>query len=315
MLKNIGKILAVVALVGFMAARADARGGGHGGGHHGGGHHGGHHGSHHHSHHASHHNNHHNHHGNHHYAHSRIPSHYSWGSQPFSAGWYGNHPNAWRYNHPYANGWAAAGLGATTAWLGINALSPGYAGYPVENTTVYTSDNGSAPAQPTQTANAQPLPADQAGQLARSGGSDQHPEESFLPLGVYSLAAKGQTDASAMVQLAVSKDGQLRGSYYDVLSDEGHSIHGAVDKKTQRVAWTVVPNGKVVFETGLTNLTQESGPLSVHFENGQTREWTLARYEGEEPISEELKDEGTDATKASAAELENGEPRTESTRN
>jgi hypothetical protein len=35
----------------------------------------------------------------------------------------------------------------------------------------------------------------------------------------------------------------------------------------------------VVFETTLKNLTDEQSPVAVHFENGQTREWNLARYD------------------------------------
>ena len=85
-----------------------------------------------------------------------------------------------------------------------------------------------------------------------------------------------------MLQLSVAKDGVLRGSYFDLLSNKAEPVHGAVDKKTQRVAWSVGSNGKVLFETSLANLTQETGPITVHYENGQSRPWTIARYKEEE---------------------------------
>ena len=39
----------------------------------------------------------------------------------------------------------------------------------------------------------------------------------------------------------------------------------------------------MTFETRLTSLTQSTGPLTLHYENGKTREWTLARYENDKP--------------------------------
>ncbi len=83
---------------------------------------------------------------------------------------------------------------------------------------------------------------------------------------------------SAMVQLAVSKEGTVRGTYYDLVTDKEQTIQGAVDKNTQKVAFTAGDNGKVVFETGLANLTQDAGPVALYFENGATRPWTLSRF-------------------------------------
>ncbi len=46
-------------------------------------------------------------------------------------------------------------------------------------------------------------------------------------------------------------------------------------------AWTFGTHGKVTFQTALPVLTEPSGPVSVHYENGQTRQWVLARYDHE----------------------------------
>ena len=238
--------------------------------------------------------------------------------RPFSNGWYGNHAGAWGWGgggYGWGNPWAAAGIGAVGTWLGMSALNNGY-GYPVNNSTVYTSDNGDnydvadQSTQPsTDDENAETVyPAADAAQLAASGANDPAADAKFMPLGVYSIAPEGQEEASAMLHLAISKDGVLRGSYYDLLTDKDHDIKGAVDKKTGRVAWTVAPNGKVVFHTSLQDLTEDSGPVVVNFENGETREWTIARYIADDenaPASESTtgaQEESTGAPQPSKSE-------------
>ena len=210
-------------------------------------------------------------------------------NKPFSPAWYANHPKAWQYTHPNANVWAAATFGGAATWLGLSALGSG-SGVAGDDGTVYTSDaddsgddetddsqeNGS---QATDESEDSDDSAELAEELAHAGAVDLPADTTFLPLGVYSLVAASHEDASALVQLSVSKDGVLRGSYYDLVSDEGQKIQGAVDKKTQRVAWTIGANGRVVFESSLSDLTQATGPVSLYFENGQTREWNLTRLE------------------------------------
>ncbi len=87
-----------------------------------------------------------------------------------------------------------------------------------------------------------------------------------------------------MLQLAVTKDGVLRGTYYDLLTDKEQPVQGAIDKATQRVAFTAGPNGKTVFETSLNSLTQDVGPMALYFENGAARPWTVARFDDESEV-------------------------------
>ena len=318
--------VALVAVFGFSSAQVMARGGGHGGGHHGGGRHGGHH-SHHSSHHHSH-TGHHDHHGfHHHYHHSNWAHH----NRPFSHGWYGRHGGNWGYGWGgwgWGNPWAISTFGATAAWLGLNAAEPLYGNYgTVDN--VLTSETEDEPADESadseneneaaadensgennndeinsEANNAPELTPEQiaaAKQLAISGKEDPSKETSFLPLGVFSIAPQGQAEASALVQLAVSKNGIMRGTYYDLLTDHDQPIRGAVDKKTQQVAFTFGDQGKVTFETSLGNLTQAKGGIVAHFENGKTSNWTLARYE-KEPTAEEGNDNAaSDAAQESDA--------------
>ena len=126
--------------------------------------------------------------------------------------------------------------------------------------------------------------------MITDGKNDPPKDTSFLPLGVFSIAPEGQHEASALVQLAISKAGQVRGTYYDLLTDHDQPIRGAVNKKTQQVAFTFGENGKVTFETSLANLTQPTGAIAAHFENGKTSTWTLARY-AKEPSENEAGEE------------------------
>jgi hypothetical protein len=283
MKRFVASILTLALVAGFSTTQVFARGGGHGGGHHGGGHHGGHHGGRHHSsHHHSGHHAHHGHHSSHHYAHHGN-------HHPFSHGW-GRHHGAWGWGdagYGWGDPWAAAGLGAAAGWLGADALAAD--DYPVDN--YYTSDDSpqqsdatSADTQQTADGDAEPetfqpaYSSEQAGQLAANGATEPA-DAKYLPLGVYTFAPVGQNDATGMFHFALSKQGVLRGSYYDLKTDKQENIQGSVDKKTGVVAFTVAPDSKVVYQTTLRDLTSQSGPVAVHDAGGKTTEWTIARAE------------------------------------
>lgn len=294
----LGYGLALSLALGFCAAQAAARGG-HGGGH--GGHHGGHHSGHH-GHHASHHSSHH-HTGHHHHSshHAHHHSHWAHHNRPFSRGWYGHHHGAWGAGWGWGNPWNVANWGTTAAWLGLGAAAPAWGGYGPTDTTIYDTDNellntANVEANVGQNLSTEALAEQSAAaqKLAEQGALNVAQDEQFMPLGVFTLAPEDQTEATAMVQLAVSKQGVLRGTYYDLLSDTDQPIQGSVDKQTQRAAWTV--GGKVTFQTALPVLTEASGPVSVHYENGQSRQWVLARYEKEPSETDAQLDESGDPT-------------------
>jgi hypothetical protein len=281
--------LAIV--LGYSMSEVQARGGGHGGGHghHSGGHHGGgHHGGHHGNHHANHHGNHNHHHNfNHHYWNHA-------GHRPYTAGWYGNHGAGWGYGIPYAGWWGGAGFGAASTWLGMNAASAPLAyNYPAGNNTVYTSDTGTTPAGASN-ANA---PMTVANALAQRGAGDLAADANYLPLGVFTMAAEDEDDAEVMLHLAVTKDGKLRGSYYDLATQKEEPIQGAIDKQTQRVAFTVGSDNNEVFETSLASLTNSNGAVALHEADGQVDRWTIARLK--EPPKEEKEGSADEPSKQS----------------
>jgi hypothetical protein len=99
-------------------------------------------------------------------------------------------------------------------------------------------------------------------------------------LGVFALASPGQTASNQMLQLAINKDGILRGNYYNQLTNETSEIYGALDKKTQRVSWTIGNNTATVFDAGLIDLTKKDSSVLVHYGPSNTDRMALIRLEG-----------------------------------
>jgi hypothetical protein len=78
-------------------------------------------------------------------------------------------------------------------------------------------------------------------------------------------------------QLAVNKDGIIRGNYFNTKDKNNQQVDGSVDKKTQRVAWVVEDKKNIIFDTGLYNLTKDETPVLVHFGKDKTEQWLLVR--------------------------------------
>ena len=113
--------------------------------------------------------------------------------------------------------------------------------------------------------------------MAESAPAPDPNSSEWLPLGVFALVQGDQSDPHYVMQLAVNKSGALAGNYSDLMSGTNVPIHGAVDKKTQRVAWTVGNNKHTVGETGLYNLTRDESPALIHIGKDKTQQWTLIR--------------------------------------
>jgi hypothetical protein len=128
---------------------------------------------------------------------------------------------------------------------------------------------------------------DQARQIADAGQTPQN--EEWLPLGVFAVIAEpDQTQSDKTVQLALNKEGVIRGNLQDSLTDKVIPVTGAVDKETQRVALKLEGNDAVVVETGLYNLTNDEVPVLVHFGPDRQETRTLIRLkqpedQGEQP--------------------------------
>jgi hypothetical protein len=192
----------------------------------------------------------------------------------YGAGWYGRYPGAW-----LATGWAAGAAWNACTWdsaaayCGYDLAQPVY--YDYGSNITYQGDDVYVNGQDSGTAEQY---YDQAASLASAGTSADAPTDGdWLPLGVFALSRTDATKSDVTIQLAVNKQGVVRGNYTDTATNQTLPIHGSVDKSTQKVAFTVGDNNTTVFETGLYNLTKDESPALLHFGKDRTEQWLLVR--------------------------------------
>jgi hypothetical protein len=199
----------------------------------------------------------------------------------FTPGWYAKYPGAW-----FAAGWVAGRAWAASSWYSVAS----YCGYPAEpmyydygSTVVYEGDsvyvNGESAGTPEQY-------AEQAVELADAGREAAPPkEEEWQPLGVFAMVRGDEETSDKIFQLAVSKEGVIRGNYYDAIGDNTLPVYGSVDKKTQRAAWSIGDKKDIVYEAGIANLTKDQATVLVHFSKDNTQQFTFVRIEKPEEAS------------------------------
>jgi hypothetical protein len=134
--------------------------------------------------------------------------------------------------------------------------------------------------------------AQQASDLASQGASAKVGDSAeWRPLGVYALARDGETNPSIFMSLAIDKEGLLRGTYYDAVSDTTTTMAGKVDKKTQKAAWTIGDKKIPVYEAGLANLTKDQTTILVHRDGGKVEQLLLVKVD-DQAASETAADGG-----------------------
>jgi hypothetical protein len=197
---------------------------------------------------------------------------HSWSA--YTPGWYRRYPGAW-----FAAGWAAGYAWRAATWPSVYGwfdypyLAPVY--YDYGNNVVYNNNNVYVNGQDVGSSSEY---YDQANQLAATGTAAKAPQDTkWLPLGVFAVSREDNTKTNMVMQLAVNKAGIIRGNYTDSLTGSTQKIHGSVDKKTQRAAWTIGDNTSTVIETGIYNLTKDEAPALVHLGKDRTQQWLLVR--------------------------------------
>ena len=193
-----------------------------------------------------------------------------WGA--FTPGWYGGYPGAW-WPGKWAiasTAWAVWGWGTVGGYCGCGDEGAYYdygGNVTYDDDTVYYGDQPVASAEQYY---------DQAEQLADSGQEAKNDE--WLPLGVFAVISDPtQTETDKVIQLAVNKEGVIRGNLNDFLADKVIPLIGAVDKENQRVAVRMEDNESIVLETGLYNLTNDEVPVLIHFAADKQEARTLMR--------------------------------------
>ncbi|MBX9571055.1 MAG: hypothetical protein K2X77_19320 [Candidatus Obscuribacterales bacterium] len=235
---------------------------------------------------------------------------HGWAASNAYHGYWG-YPGAWGCpGWSEATMWTCMGLSSLTAFLGLGMMGAELASsknnnnantntiiYPVSNVT-YQGDtvyvNGSPSGTPAQYYS-------QAQQLASQGISsdpNSYPpvapdltgstvtatastsaQGKWAPLGVFSLAEPGQTQSNMLIQLAINPQGQVRGNYMNQLTNEKSQIYGQLDKKTQRISWTIGENNTTVFDTSLAALTKDDSQILVHYGPNNTQNMALIRLQ------------------------------------
>jgi len=198
----------------------------------------------------------------------------------YGGSWYTDHPDAW-----FAAGWTTSAVWRPSTW----STAAGYCGYgeapPVYydygNNVTYQDDvvyvNGSEAGTFEQY-------YDQAVSLATTGAqADASADGDWLPLGVFALTKPDQTQSTLTIQLAVNKQGVIRGNYTDTNTGKMQLVQGSVDKETQRTAFTIGDDTTNLVETGLYNLTKDEAPCLIHFGSERTEQWLLVRLQNPNP--------------------------------
>jgi len=205
--------------------------------------------------------------------------------------WWHDCPGCW---HPHGWGpwraWTWATWTDMGLWFALAATQPVY--YDYGTNVVYDNNNVYVNNQDVGTAEQY---YQSAQQMAEAGAQATPADDTqWMPLGVFALVQPDQTTANLTLQLAVDKQGVLRGNYTDLVTKKTLPVHGEVNEKTQRVAWTVGDNKSTVFETGLYNLTKDEAPALVHFGKDRTQQWLLVRLNKDD--KPETGDAGEDST-------------------
>lgn len=112
---------------------------------------------------------------------------------------------------------------------------------------------------------------------------DNESTSNWMPLGVFTITKSTEsiTSPNMFIQLAVSKSGDIAGTYYNTTTNEVYELVGGVEQQSQRAFWKIADNPESPFvETGIYNLTQNVTPIKVYFQNGEVKDLLLIRVEG-----------------------------------
>jgi hypothetical protein len=202
--------------------------------------------------------------------------------------WYPGHPSHPNYRPGHWWKWATAG--AITGWVVNRWTQPIYYRYGSGGTVYYENNvvyvNGQEYGSPEKY-------YEDATQIAASVPElteEQEQQMEWMPLGVFAMTSEGVNASSMYLQLAVSQEGVIAGTFYNESTGTTHPVEGMVDEETQRAIWKAADgtNPDLVMETGIYNLTQDQAEVLVHFGPEQTQTVLLVRLdEAERPESSE----------------------------
>src|SRR5262245_12160493 len=194
----------------------------------------------------------------------------------FHPAWYTAHPGCWAAAGWAAGAaWAAPAYGAVASYCDLDAAAA--PDYDYGSAIVYQNNNVYVNGEDAGTAEQY---AQQATAIATQGQTaTAPPTDDWKALGVFALVQGDQKSSNDIFQLAINKEGIIRGNYYDGIMDTTTEVYGSVDKTTQRAAWTIGKKKDRVFEAGIYNLTQPQCPCLLHIGDQHTDQLLLVRME------------------------------------
>jgi hypothetical protein len=190
--------------------------------------------------------------------------------------WWNDNDIDWPY-YPGFGYWGWAAWDGLTDWVDYGWSDPVYYNY---GENVYY-DDGSVYYGDVAVCTEEEY-AMQAEAIATNIPEAKPAAEDWMPLGVFAVTTDGKptgADPTMFLQLAVSKQGLINGTFQNRAANTVQAVEGMVDKQTQRAAWTAVGKTRPLMEVGIVNLTDPTTPVLVHFPDGSTQQWLLVRME------------------------------------
>ncbi len=194
----------------------------------------------------------------------------------FNGGFNNQHNN----NLPYGGAGAAAAVGL---WRGANwSSAANWMGGGWDSPYYYSDDGSMIPPPPepvyveSSTTNVYNQP------IVQSNVQDNQQADlgDWLPLGVFAIGkdASVVNNASMFLQLALNKQGEIAGTYYNSSTDKTSPVEGLVDNQTQLVAIQLSDNpSSPILKTGIYNLTQDQTNVTIFFPDNSQQNWIMVR--------------------------------------
>jgi hypothetical protein len=188
------------------------------------------------------------------------------------------------YNRGWAGrgayyGWTAPSYAALGTFLGASAVAarPVYLAYGDGGNVYYEGDNVYVNGQSAGTADDYAKQAQTF--VAAAPAPEKTADAEWLPLGTFAVTREDVEDSQGMIELAITKEGVLAGTYYNEATGASRALKGTLDQKSQRVAIGPADgeNTDLVLETGIYNLTQDEAPGLLHFGTTRTTPMLLVR--------------------------------------
>lgn len=169
------------------------------------------------------------------------------------------------------NAWKSATWAGMNRWADWGWGTPYY--YDYDDTGDGADDDGSY-------AYSEEDYTEQVGEITTTTQDQQ--DADWISLGIYALAKdrKSIETPNVYMQLALNKEGNLAGTFYNTTTDNTYALEGVVDKESQRAAW-MMSNSKnaPILQTGIYNLTKDETPVRITFADGSTQNWLMVRLQ------------------------------------